>query len=163
MKPERLQSAAERVVDREQRRDERAIRLIARERAEGRRVAERRAECSAAREWPRCFRSCARRRSGSCCENGLRRPREERPARSARPDPRWIFRATRSPWLQTSNQSAATDRMDAITLLEDAARALSKTKSRLAVKRGGLLRNVLVVRFLLSLFALLQTSQQRTG
>ena len=40
MKPERLQSAGESVVDREQRRDERAIRLIARERAEGRRVAE---------------------------------------------------------------------------------------------------------------------------
>ena len=40
MKPERIQSAAELVTDREQRRDKWAIRLIARERAESRRVAE---------------------------------------------------------------------------------------------------------------------------
>src|SRR5438132_2637049 len=40
VKPERLHSAAEPVVDCEQRRNEWAIRLIARERAEGRRVAE---------------------------------------------------------------------------------------------------------------------------
>ena len=40
MKPERIESAAELVVDCEQRRDEWAIRLIARERAESRRIAE---------------------------------------------------------------------------------------------------------------------------
>ena len=40
MKPERIESAAEPIVDREQCRDEWAIRLIARKGAESRRIAE---------------------------------------------------------------------------------------------------------------------------
>src|SRR5438876_9320785 len=35
---------------------------------------------------------------------------------SAPPTPRWIFRASRSPWLQTANEFVVKDPVDAITL-----------------------------------------------
>src|SRR5437870_5379821 len=116
MKPERLQPVGQSVVNCEQRRDQRAIRLIGRDRAEGCRITEE-------------DRNVPQLANGGVvydrvlvveveaivkmvrigCENGDEQQHTP-------PDPRWISHASRSPWLQTANEFVVKDPLDAITL-----------------------------------------------